>query len=130
MEVQEGAMKRVVLAIFAVTALAAGPAMAQPYYEYILPNGERGSYGGYREDYRGPPRYRVVPEWRYGPYRGPDRYGPYGGYERRRPYRQTRVGSVCVTSRGSCGVGYETPVNTPCSCYIPGFGPKRGAVGY
>jgi hypothetical protein len=36
------------------------------------------------------------------------------------------MGSVCVTARGDCG----GPINSPCECYIPGFGPKRGAIGY
>jgi hypothetical protein len=37
------------------------------------------------------------------------------------------MGSVCVTARGHCGTG---PLNAPCECSIPGFGPKRGAIGY
>jgi hypothetical protein len=38
------------------------------------------------------------------------------------------MGSVCVTARGDCAGG--GPINSPCECYIPGFGPKRGAIGY
>jgi hypothetical protein len=37
---------------------------------------------------------------------------------------------MCVTSRGSCDYGRPIPRNTPCSCDIPGFGMKRGAIGY
>ena len=53
-----------------------------------------------------------------------DRYDRPG----RGSYRQGRMGSVCVTARGDCGGA--GPLNAPCECYIPGFGPKRGAIGY
>jgi hypothetical protein len=56
------------------------------------------------------------------PYYGYDR--PRYGYER--PYRQ-RFGDVCVTSRGSCEAR-PAPANSSCSCYIEGFGMKRGAI--
>jgi hypothetical protein len=109
-------MRRITLALAAMAALATGPAAAQYYYE-------RGPYDGYEQEYEyraPPPRYRERPRF----------YERYGDYGPRRSYRQTRVGSVCVTSRGNCEAGGGYPVNTPCSCYIPGFGPKRGAVGF
>lgn len=58
---------------------------------------------------------------------GPPPYGygrPRYGYDR--PYRQ-RFGDVCVTSRGSCAAA-PAPANSPCRCYIEGFGMKRGAI--
>ncbi|MGO4405765.1 hypothetical protein AB4Z10_16060 [Bosea sp. RAF48] len=70
----------------------------------------------------------------YDPYRPPPPpYGydrppppPYGyGYDRPR-YRQ-RYNNICVTSRGDCPTP-PLPSGTGCSCYIPGFGNKRGAV--
>ena len=37
------------------------------------------------------------------------------------------MGSVCVTARGNCPA-YPSPIQSPCRCDIPGFGPKRGNV--
>lgn len=72
------------------------------------------------------PYYRPAPRYDYDrpppPYYGYDR--PRYGYER--PYRQ-RFGDVCVTSRGSCEAR-PAPANSSCSCYIEGFGMKRGAI--
>jgi hypothetical protein len=110
-------MNRVALALAALAALVGGPASAQFYYE-------QEPYDAYEEryEYRGPPpRYRAVP---------PRSYDPYGSYTPRRNYRRARIGSVCVTSRGNCDAGDAFPVNTPCRCYIPGFGAKRGAIGF
>lgn len=68
---------------------------------------------------------------------GPSPYGyedgPDGDEPRYRPRRFRREGggrggSVCVTARGNCIVP-PAPYNAPCGCVIPGFGPKRGAVG-
>lgn len=53
-------------------------------------------------------RRRVVPE-------------PYG-----RDYAPR--GSICVTSRGNCA-SRPAPRGAPCSCEIPGFGLKHGAIG-
>jgi hypothetical protein len=71
------------------------------------------------------PYYRPAPHYDYD--RPPPPYGydrPHYGYER--PYRR-RINDVCVTSRGSCEAR-PAPANTPCSCYIEGFGMKRGAI--
>jgi len=78
----------------------------------------------YYDPYRSPPPP-------YGHDRAPPPYGydrppppPYG-YERPR-YRR-RFNDVCVTSRGECPT-QPMPSGSPCGCYIPGFGNKRGAV--
>jgi hypothetical protein len=102
-------MKRVVLAAAILSTLAAAPAAAQ-YYR---------PYGGQEEfDDDGFDRRRPPP-----PYSYRERYD----YPRS---RRARLGSVCITSRGNCDVGGAVPLNAPCRCYIPGFGPKRGNVGY
>jgi hypothetical protein len=86
------------LATLAGTVLLAGSASAQ-YYDPYSPY--------YRPP---PPAYRPPP-----PYYG-------GGY-----YRPGRVGQTCVTSRGSC-YSYPAPISSPCKCFIPGFGKKRGNI--
>ncbi|ALA17929.1 hypothetical protein AL346_11540 [Chelatococcus sp. CO-6] len=111
-------MTRIVLialaAVAALMLITPPPASAQPYGWGQRP---------YEDDYddwrprRPPPR-----NWRDD---GWDR----GGWERPRP-RGERYGSVCVTSRGQCNAGFRAPRNTPCRCFIPGFGEKRGAIGY
>jgi hypothetical protein len=71
------------------------------------------------------PYYRPAPRYDYD--RPPPPYGydrPRYGYER--PYRR-RFGDVCLTSRGSCAAD-PAPRNSPCRCYIEGFGMKRGAI--
>jgi hypothetical protein len=73
--------------------------------------------------YRPAPRY----DYDYDYDRPPPRYDydrPRYGYER--PYRR-RFGDVCLTSRGSCAAE-PAPRNSSCSCYIEGFGMKRGAI--
>jgi hypothetical protein len=90
---------------------------------FALPSGAQAQYygGGYYPAPPPPPPpgyYRPRPD--YGP--PPGYYG--GGYGR------VRFGTICVTSRGQCSVGRPLPINTGCSCFIPGFGQKRGAVGY
>jgi hypothetical protein len=69
-----------------------------------------------------------------------------GGYERRdygdddeevvvrrrrvpEPYERGYAprGSICVTSRGNCA-SRPAPRGAPCSCEIPGFGLKHGAI--
>lgn len=55
----------------------------------------------------------------------PDYDRPRYGYDR--PYARQRFGDTCVTSRGSCEAG-PAPRNSPCRCYIEGFGPKRGNI--
>lgn len=67
----------------------------------------------------------------YDPYdRPPPRYGydydrPRYGYDR--SYGRRQFGDQCVTSRGSCEAP-PSPRNSPCRCFIEGFGPKRGAI--
>ena len=73
--------------------------------------------GGYRdreEIIEEAPRRR--PGYDAGPYGG----GGYGGGPAR--------ASLCITSRGNCATR-PSPPGTPCSCDIPGFGTKHGAVG-
>jgi hypothetical protein len=108
-------MKRVVLAALALSVVAAEPATAQFY----------GS------PYQGGPGYYDDDDFDYGPPRRSYRrdYDDYGP-PRARPYRRAQLGSVCVTARGNCDAGRVAPRNTPCSCFIPGFGPKRGAIGF
>jgi hypothetical protein len=77
-------------------------------------------------------------------YYGPREYGPRDQYERRdygrprrgweddRGYYRPRprpvaIGNLCVTSRGNCRT-QPGPSQSPCQCFIPGFGPKRGAI--
>jgi hypothetical protein len=45
------------------------------------------------------------------------------------PYRpRVTFSDVCITSRGTCDLGRPLRSGTPCRCFIPGFGPKRGQV--
>ena len=61
-----------------------------------------------------PPRGYEQPGYGYG-------YGPP-----RRP--RVRPSNVCITARGPCPI--ETvPQGTPCQCFVPGFGYKRGNAG-
>lgn len=89
---------------------AAAPAAAQyypypPQREYYGPRG----YDGPRDYGRRPPR-----EWQEREY-----YRP-------RP-RPVAFGNLCVTSRGNCRT-QPMPAQSPCQCFIPGFGAKRGAI--
>jgi hypothetical protein len=112
-------MKRFALAAAALMAFSAVPASAQYY------GNPYGGYDpGYDSGYEPAPRrtYRVAPR----------EYDPYGGrtyYSPRPRYRQVQLGSVCVTSRGSCESS-AAPIQAKCRCYIPGFGPKRGNIEY
>ncbi|MBE7249195.1 MAG: hypothetical protein INR63_30005, partial [Actinomycetospora chiangmaiensis] len=40
-----------------------------------------------------------------------------------------RIGRICVTARGNCPTR-PAPLNSSCGCEVPGFGFKRGAIGY
>lgn len=119
----------IALAALVAGGLGMGGAEAQvPHYPddgYNRPSYDRDPYG-----YARPRGYG------YGQPRGYDRYrdyaDPYEDGERRPIPRQygngrQRTGSVCVTARGNCPA-YPSPIQTPCRCDIPGFGPKRGAV--
>ncbi len=94
---------------------AAAPAVAQ-YYPYPP-----------QREYYGPRGYDGPRE--YGP-RGYDRR-PQRGWEDDRYYRPrprpVPIGNLCVTSRGNCRTA-PGPHQSPCQCFIPGFGPKRGAI--
>jgi hypothetical protein len=110
-------MRSILLAAAALSVLAAQPAAAQ-YYGGPY----RGGFGGgFEDDYDYAPRrsYRRDYDER-------DFYGP----PRRGPSRRAQLGSVCVTARGNCDAGRVVPRNSPCSCFIPGFGRKRGAIGF
>jgi hypothetical protein len=72
-------------------------------------------------------------------YYGDDEYRPRRRYEERYeverprygrpdPYRP-RFGRMCVTARGDCPTR-PGPINSVCGCEVPGFGFKRGAIGY
>jgi hypothetical protein len=87
--------------------------------------------------YQPAPRFHPAPQYYPQPYPGPryyeEDYRPRRPVQRQQhysPYRQQAVGSVCVTSRGECGVGQIVPIGTGCKCQIPGFGRKRGHVQY
>lgn len=69
-------------------------------------------------------QYYPPPPYGGGYYRPPPPPPYYGGGYYGRP---ARLGQSCVTSRGSC-YAYPSPIGSPCRCYIPGFGKKRGAV--
>jgi hypothetical protein len=80
------------------------------------------------QDYRYPPRGGYYP-----PPPG-DYYGDRGGWGGGRGWggggyyqRPVYLGNVCATSRGSCPTR-PRPIESSCSCFIPGFGPKRGGV--
>jgi hypothetical protein len=94
-------MKRILLACAALLAVST-PALAQ-YYP--------APHGGH--PYGGPPPWARQQPW-----------GGGGGYYYERP---VAMGNVCVTSRGNCRTR-PRPEQSPCSCFIEGFGPKRGAV--
>ena len=88
-------------------AASAAPASAQ-YYPYPPPQREYYGPRDYYEPRRPPPR----------------RWDDDGGYYRRQP---VIYGNLCVTSRGNCRT-QPLPNNASCSCFIPGFGPKRGNI--
>ena len=115
-------MRRKIFAAAALAFLVGSPALAQVYYRYDEPP-------VYRErPYRGGgPEYYDRRGYDEDEYRGPRRGYGYG-----EPYRgrRARIGGVCVTSRGNCEAPGPAPINTPCRCFIPGFGQKRGAIGY
>jgi hypothetical protein len=102
--------------------------------------------------YQPAPRYYPAPRYVPEPYGGPGHYSPGPRYhqdrrylleddEEFRPRRRVNpradyghsrggLGSVCVTSRGNCGVGALVPIGSGCRCHIPGFGRKAGQIGY
>lgn len=88
---------------------------------YVGPSGRPYSGPVYEEDLR--PRRRVRPQEDYG-------YRDYRYGDDPRPRRRAAVGSVCVTSRGSCDIGGYIPLGSGCRCRIPGFGSKGGYVRY
>lgn len=103
------------LALLAATAGLSAPTGAQAQYYG----------GGYYPPPPPPPPGYYRPRPDYGPPPGYYGGGGYGG-----GYGRVRYGTICVTSRGQCSIGRPLPIQTGCSCYIPGFGQKRGAVGY
>lgn len=127
-------MKRIVLAALAALTLAS-PALAQGYFE-IPPRGYGPPRSGYYEG-RGYDRPRGYDHehrrrWHDHDHHDDDDDRPRrrgGDWDRRRGDDGPRGarGSMCITSRGVCPIGAAVPRNTPCRCFIPGFGPKRGA---
>jgi hypothetical protein len=109
-------MKRVVLAAMALSMLATQPATAQYY----------------GDPYRGGQSYFEEDDFDDRPRRRYRRDFEERDFAPRREFRSRRaqVGSICLTSRGNCDVGYPAPISSRCRCDIPGFGPKRGAIGY
>ncbi|MGY2048680.1 hypothetical protein [Methylobacterium sp. JK268] len=105
-------MKSTMLATLA--ALTLGGSIAPAFAQY---------YGD--DDDRPRRRYEYRDEGDY-PRRPPP--GP-GYYERERVFRREGFGRVCVTARGNCP-SRPAPLNSYCGCQIPGFGPKRGQIGY
>lgn len=97
-------LKLAVAALAGATLFAMAPASAQYWdpYERPAPRYERPGYG-YGGGYYG------------------------GGYNR--PYSRRDFGRMCVTSRGDCQIR-PAPIGAGCRCFIPGFGTKRGNVGY
>jgi hypothetical protein len=105
--------------------------------QYVVPGGRVPGYGRPNNPYGGQPHYDnpyggdrpyyrpAPPPPAYGrPYGQPYGQPYYGGYGRPR-----QLSTMCITSRGPCG-SPPRAFGAPCSCYIPGFGPKRGAMGY
>jgi len=101
----------------------------RPPGAYQRPNYDRPppGYGGPRPGYGGPPPgyYGGPPPGYYGG-PPPGYYGGRPGYGYARPQQYS---NICITARGNCGTR-RLPYGTPCSCFIPGFGQKRGAIGY
>jgi hypothetical protein len=123
-------IRRAVLAA-ALATLAAGaaiqPAEAQFYPAPPPVGGYYGGPGGYGSLPRANPRpdpYGGYYGGGYGQGYGQGYGRGYGGGYYQRP---VIVGNVCYTSRGSCQTR-PRPVESSCSCFIPGFGPKAGGV--
>ncbi|MET7242525.1 hypothetical protein ABZT49_04095 [Methylobacterium sp. EM32] len=100
----------------ALAALTLGLGVAPAFAQY--------GYGGYDDDR---PRRRYEerydydrPRYRRDEYERPRYRGEYGG---------GRIGRICVTARGNCPTR-PAPLNSSCGCEVPGFGFKRGAIGY
>lgn len=108
-------MKTVMTA--ALAALTLGLGVAPAFAQY-----------GYDEDYR--PRRRYEERYDYDRPRYRDEYErPRYRGEYRGEYGGGRIGRICVTARGNCPTR-PAPLNTSCGCEVPGFGFKRGAIGY
>ncbi len=123
-------MRTIMIALVALLAMGSLPASAQPYgggwyqedEDYAMPRYRPRDF--YEREYR--PRYRADPGDFYERDYAPRRYRESYGQPR---YSRQRFGRVCVTARGNCAAP-PGPLNTPCGCMIPGFGPKRGAIGF
>src|SRR5829696_1591878 len=110
-------MMRILIAAAVVALLGGVPATAQ------YGGGFGGGYGGGGSGYRG--GWDDEDEWRERRRERRREYRDYGGGGYGPP--RMRMGSLCVTSRGSCQTR-QAPPNARCGCDIPGFGFKRGAV--
>jgi hypothetical protein len=128
-------MRLIIIALVALVSMASFPASAQfygggpRYYqeedEDYAPRRHR-PRDFYEREYS-QPRYRANPDDFDERDYSPRRYRET--YERPRYGSRQRLGQVCVTARGNCPAP-AGPLNSPCGCMIPGFGPKRGAIGF
>jgi hypothetical protein len=122
-------MRRSILLALTLTAGVvglAGPAAAQ-FSRGDVPSWERDNPPPPPPYYRPPrPGYPPPPQYGYRPPPPPPYYGRPGygyGYAAPRNYS-----NICITGRGNCSSGRPLPAGAPCSCFIPGFGTKRGAI--
>lgn len=122
-------MRRMILLALTLAAGCAGlasPAAAQ-YSRGDVPSWQRDEPPPQRRPYYPPPGYRPPPDYGYREPPPPPYYRPPGyGYGYQRPSRN--YSNVCITARGNCSTGRPLPAQAPCSCFIPGFGTKRGAI--
>ncbi|WP_309296444.1 hypothetical protein [Methylobacterium frigidaeris] len=106
-------MRTVMTAALSALTLGLGVAPAFAQYGY--------GYDDDRPRRRYEERYDYDrPRYRRDDYDRPRYRGEYGG---------GRIGRVCVTARGNCPTR-PAPLNSSCGCEVPGFGFKRGAIGY
>lgn len=121
--------RSILLALTVVAGFAgpSGPAEAQ-YGGGGVPPWLGGEPPQPRPSYRPPrPGNPPPPGYGYRPPPPPPYYRPPGyGYGYAPP--PGRYSNVCITARGTCSTGRPLPSQAPCSCFIPGFGTKRGAV--
>ncbi|ACA17079.1 conserved hypothetical protein [Methylobacterium sp. 4-46] len=100
------------MTLAALAALTLGGGIAPALAQYYGDGYDRPRRREFREEYERPRR-------------GPEGYY----YGRERALRREGFGRICVTARGNCPTR-PGPINAPCGCEIPGFGLKRGQIGY
>lgn len=99
---------------------------------FLLPSAASAQSWGDVPSWERPAQPQAIPPRPYyqrpvQPYYPPPAYR-YPSYTYRPRPSGSRYSSMCVTSRGECSTGRPVPVGSPCRCFIPGFGQKRGAV--